>query len=349
VDEGAEIARRCLRRKAALLGVEKLGFQDLMAPLSLRFNDRLDWSDGQARVIGAFESVYPDLARFASQALERRWVDHSPRAGKAPGGFCSTSPVLGESRIFMTFNGAAGDVATLAHELGHAWHGWLLRDARFWSRHYPMTLAETASTFAQQIAIDAVLDHPAATAEARAVMLDARMQDAETFLLNIRMRFLFESAMYEERASGELSVERLCELMARAQREVYGDTLDPEQLDPFFWASKLHFYIAGVSFYNFPYTFGYLFSLGLFARARAEGPGFLPRYEQLLRETGRGSVEEVVSSCLGIDLRQPDFWQASIALIGQDLERWLAVVDELDLAPGPDDPPSQSPSNSQSA
>jgi oligoendopeptidase F len=302
-----------------------------MAPLPLRSHERIEWPQGRERVLAAFDSVYPDLSKFAEHAFDRRWVDHAARPGKAPGGFCSTSPVLGESRIFMTFNGATGDVTTLAHELGHAWHGWLLRDARYWARHYPMTLAETASTFAQQIVIDAVLDDPDAPAEARAVMLDARMQDAETFLLNIRMRFLFESSLYDERASGELSIERLCELMADAQQRIYGDTLDPEQLDPWFWASKLHFYIAGVSFYNFPYTFGYLLSLGLFARARQEGRGFLPRYEELLRQTGRDRVETVVQSCVGVDLQQPDFWQASIDLIEEDLGRWEKVVDELAL------------------
>jgi oligoendopeptidase F len=146
------------------------------------------------------------------------------------------------------------------------------------------------------------------------------------------MRFLFESSLYDERASGELSIERLCELMADAQQRIYGDTLDPEQLDPWFWASKLHFYIAGVSFYNFPYTFGYLLSLGLFARARQEGRGFLPRYEELLRQTGRDRVEAVVQSCVGVDLQQPDFWQASIDLIEEDLGRWEKVVDELALS-----------------
>ena len=153
-------------------------------------------------------------------------------------------------------------------------------------------------------------------------MLDSRMQDAATFLLNIPMRFDFEKAVYEERSKGELSIERLKALMTDAQIQNYGDALDPAQLDPYFWASKLHFYITGISFYNFPYTFGYLFSFGLFARARAEGPSFLPRYEALLRRTGSASAEVVARDALGVDLEAPEFWNASIDLIAEDLARF---------------------------
>jgi oligoendopeptidase F len=192
-----------------------------------------------------------------------------------------------------------------------------------------MTLAETASTFAEQLVIDAVLDDDDAPPEQRALILDARMQDAATFLLNIPMRFYFERAVYEERQAGELGVARLKELMETAQRECYGDTLAEDELDPWFWASKLHFYITGISFYNFPYTFGYLFSLGLFARAKQEGPEFVERYVELLRNTGSDGAERVVKNCLGIDLASPDFWHASIDGIERDAERFESAVDAL--------------------
>ena len=185
-----------------------------------------------------------------------------------------------------------------------------------------MTLAETASTFAEQLIIDAVLANPDASPQERATVLDSRLQDAAVFLLNIPMRFFFEKAVYEERATGELSVSRLKELMLNAQRQCYSDCLAEDELDPWFWASKLHFYITGISFYNFPYTFGYLFSLGLFALAKQEGPSFLPRYEELLRLTGSDTAERVAARCLGVDLEAPDFWNASIDLIKQDLGRF---------------------------
>jgi oligoendopeptidase F len=322
VEARAELPRAYLRRKAGLLGQQHLGFQDLMAPLPLEDRSRIAWADGCARVVDAFGAGYPDLARFAEMAIERRWIDHSPRPGKRPGGFCSTSGLCGESRIFITYNGAAGDVSTLAHELGHAWHGWLMRDLRTWARRYPMTLAETASTFAENLVIEATLEDPRTSAEERLFTLDARLQDAAAYLLNIWMRFRFERALYEERASGELGVQRLKELMQQAQQDCYGDALDSEQLDPWFWASKLHFYITGLSFYNFPYMFGYLFSLGIFARAREEGADFLPRYEALLRDTGRDTAEGVARRHLGVDLETPEFWNASIDLIERDWQRF---------------------------
>ena len=325
VGERLELPRRYLRAKARALGKDRLGFHDLMAPLPLeQEEERVPWAEAEQRVVSAFAGFYPDLAGFAERALEERWVDHTPRSGKRPGGFCSTSKWIGQSRIFMTFNGAPGDVATLAHELGHAWHGWVMREMRPWARGYPMTLAETASTFAENLVVETALGQ--ASGGALAATLDSRLQDASAYLLNILMRYRFECAFYEERAAGEVGVPRLCELMADAQREVYGDVLDDAELDPWFWASKLHFHIAELSFYNFPYTFGYLFSTGLFARALAEGPSFLPVYEDLLMRTGSQSAEVVAREVLGVDLEQPDFWHGPLDWIEAHLPRFEAAL-----------------------
>jgi oligoendopeptidase F len=324
-----EVPRRYLRHKARILGVERLGFQDLMAPLPVETQARVSWEDARERVLSAFEGFYPELRDFAHAAFERRWIDYQPRPGKRPGGFCSTSKLIGQSRVFITYSGALGDVSTLAHELGHAFHAKVLADARLWACRYPMTLAETASTFAEQLVIDAVLESPDAGSEDRAAMLDSRMQDGSAFLLNIPMRFLFEKAVYEERAAGELTVSRLGELMAEAQRTCYGDCLSEDGLDSWFWASKLHFYLTGISFYNFPYTFGYLFSLGIFARAKREGPSFFPVYQKLLRMTGSDSAENLARSHLGVDLEAPDFWNASIDLIESDLVRFEQATGAL--------------------
>ncbi len=329
VEDRSDVAQRYLVKKARLLGREKLGFQDLMAPLPVESHERIPWPNARERVCDAFARFYPALADFARDAFERRWIDWQPRPGKRPGGFCSTSSWIDESRVFITYNETLGDLSTLAHELGHAFHGRVMSGMRPWSRRYPMTLAETASTFAEQLLIDAVLDEPRAPAEQRALILDARMQDASTFLLNIPMRFYFEESLYRERAAGELSVTRIKQLMLDAQHRCYGDALDENELDPWFWASKLHFYITGISFYNFPYTFGYLFSLGIFARAKQEGPAFLPRYEELLRLTGSDSAEDVARNSLGVDLEGHDFWNASIDLIDADAERWETAVADL--------------------
>jgi oligoendopeptidase F len=324
-----EVARRFLRRKAGLLGRERLGFQDLHAPLPVSSPRRVPFDEGRERVLAAFEAFDPELAEFARGAFHRRWIDWRPRPGKRPGGFCSSSSWIRESRVFITYDGADGDVSTLAHELGHAYHAWLVRDLRPWATRYPMTLAETASTFAEQLVIEAGLSGPDSGPEERAAILDGRMRDAATFLLDIPMRFDFEKAFYEERGRGELAPGRLCELTLQAQRQNFGDTIAEDELDPWFWASKLHFYITGLSFYNFPYTFGYLFSLGIFSHAKQEGHGFLPRYRELLRQTGSDTAERVARRALGIDLEQPEFWNASIDLLETELGRFEETVEAL--------------------
>ena len=225
----------------------------------------------------------------------------------------------------MTYTGTPADVLTLAHELGHGFHNWAMRGLRPWACVYPMTLAETASTFCEQVVMDALLER-ASDREQQLRLLDARLQDAASFLLNIPMRFWFECAVYEERAEGELGVARFQELMLDAQRRAYGDALAPDELDPWFWASKLHFYLSQTSFYNFPYTFGFLFSLGLFARGRKEGPQFMPQYRALLQETGSAMAEDVARQVLGVDLTSTEFWRECTALIAADASAFEALT-----------------------
>ncbi len=321
-----QLPQAYLRRKAKLLGQESLGFHDLMAPLADGDTSRVSWQQGAGQVQAAFDGSYPELGRLAKRAFDERWIDYNPRAGKRPGGFCSTSHLTGQSRIFMTFNGGMGDVQTLAHELGHTFHSYLMREMRPWAADYPMTLAETASTFAENLVTSAAIDDPQTSKAHRIRILDQRLQDSTAFLLNTPMRFDFECAFYEARKLGELSVADLKGLMIDAQKKNYGDSLNPEQLDPWFWASKLHFYITEISFYNFPYTFGYLFSLGIFARFLEEGASFLPTYENLLMQTGSAPAEQVAMDVLGVDLGRPEFWNASIDLIDRDWTRFQELL-----------------------
>lgn len=322
--ERAEVARAILRERARRMGKEQLSWADLEAPLPGAPVARISYDDAARRIADAFHRFYPDLGHFAEEAVAKRWIDYQPRPGKRPGGFCSSSPLLRESRIFMTFDGAIGDVSTLAHELGHAWHSRVMAEMRPWARGYPMTLAETASTFAEQVLIDRILSDGAADPAEKEAVLDGRLSDATQFILNTTMRFTFEAAFHEERAAGEVSAARLCELMRDHQREWYGDTIAEDAFDPWFWASKLHFYISGLSFYNFPYTFGFLFSQAIFARAKEEGAAFLPRYEALLRDTASATAEDVAHRHLGADIEAPEFWNASIDLVAADLEKFTA-------------------------
>lgn len=317
-----ETARDFLRLKARIMGVPRLGWQDLSAPLPGMEAAPLDFVSGGARLVNETRAAYPDFANFCESSLAAKWVDWTPRDGKRPGGYCTGSTRLRQSRIFMTYHGAFGDLMTLAHEFGHAYHTHVMAEQRPLNTHYPMTLAETASTFAENLLLDQLLKSPELTAPQRLKLLDSRMEQAAAFTLNIPSRFLFEKRFYEERARGEVPLSRLHELMRQAQEECYGDSLDPQQLDSYFWASKLHFYITDISFYNFPYSFGYLFSLGVYARFQQEGAGFLKNYERLLADTGRASAEEVARRHLGVDLGQPDFWLASLDQVARNADQF---------------------------
>jgi len=326
VRDRREIWQNFLHAKAEIMGGECFGFQDVQAPLPFQDNERISWDDACQSVLETFYNSYPNLGDFAAMALRKRWVDYQPRPGKLPGSFCSTSTIICESRICLTYNGTLGDPSILAHELGHAFHAWLMRDLRPWSRRYPMTLAETASIFAEQLAADRFVENASSSKKQQAVLLNKRLSDASLFLLNIPMRFDFEKAVYEERSSSELSISRFKELMLESQKFYFGGSLDENWLDPWYWASKSHFYSSKISFYNFPYIFGYLFSQGLFARFKQEGSAFLSGYETFLRTSGSDTVENCAWQYLSIDLKTPDFWNATIDALAENVNIFKSAL-----------------------
>ena len=342
VEINREIPRSYLRKKARIIGKPKLGFQDLACPLPFQeTTGRFSWQEAVKMVLDAFQSFYPGLAEFARSMLALRRVESEKRPGKRPGAFCTKSLKTRESRVFMTFGGSLGDVRTLAHELGHAFHSWVMRDMRPFSCEYPMTLAETASTFAEGVLAASLIEDKSLADLMKAQVLASRLDHAALFLLDIHMRYLFEKALYTERSSGEMAVSRLKALMIEAQRQCFGDVLAEDEMDPMFWASKLHFYMAGVNFYNFPYTFGYLLSEGLLARARKEGKEFFPRYENLLRITGSYPAEEAVKRAMDIDITTDSFWEEAIEGIADEVKRFEAWFYDTPIAaeffplPGP--------------
>ncbi len=315
-----ELPRRILKFKAKQMGQKGVAWFDLGAPLNLANQEKLSWERAQTTVGQSFLRAYPALGNFFQQhVIGKSWVDWEPRPGKRPGGFCTSSMLSKESRIFMTYNDSLGDVLTLAHESGHAFHGYLMREVRPYGRSYPMTLAETASTFGEQVLMNGLLDDPKVSDARKAMILDVEVGHGAIYLLNIPVRYEFEKAFYEQRASGELSVSRLKELMVETQRRVLGAVLEDGGEDPYFWASKLHFYITGITFYNFPYTFGFLLSRGLYAMFKKEGADFLRRYEEFLRLTGSDTAENVARRALGRDLTQPDFWSEAIRSLEEPL------------------------------
>ena len=314
--DNADLPRRAIRLAAKHQGTPALAFYDLEAPqIPAPASESLTWQQACETVSSAFHKAYPRLGDYFDSMLRNSWIEAQPRPGKRPGAFCTGSLLKREERIYMTWNGTVHDMVTLAHEAGHAWHSCVLRSARPMAAEYPMTLAETASNFGEMILLDGLMKSPDLTPAVRQWLLDQELLRAHAYLLNIPMRYEFERSFYEARSLGEVSAEDLSTLMNNAQRKLYGDTLLPDGTDPMFWASKMHFFITGVSFYNFPYVFGYLLSQALFARFHDEGPAFLPRYEAFLALTGSASCESAARETLGADITKPDFWASAVRAI----------------------------------
>lgn len=310
-----------LKKKADLLGLDKLSMYDIGAPLTSTVK-KSTYTEGADFIVDHFREFSPKMADFAKMAFDKRWIEAEDRTGKRPGGFCTSFPASEQTRIFMTYSGTSSNIATLAHELGHAYHQHVMNDVNGLNQGYAMNVAETASTFAEMIVADASVKS-AQNKEEKMALLEDKIQRSIAFFMNIHARFLFEARFYEERKEGMVSVGRLNELMVEAQKEAYIDSI--EDYDPNFWASKLHFHITGVPFYNFPYTFGYLFSLGIYAHAKEKGGSFEDDYIALLRDTGRMTVEDLAKKHLDVDLTKPDFWEHALQLCVKDVQEFLAL------------------------
>ena len=328
VDNNKDMFTAFFARKAELLNLDGFGWQDQVAPLTKvgDFEPSEQTYDEIANfIVKNFGQYSPKMANFAQMALDKQWIEAEDRPGKQPGGWMDSLPDAHESRIFMTFTGSVNDASTLAHELGHAFHSSVLTDLPVWRDAYAMNIAETASTFAELLIADANIAAAQSDAE-KVVLLDAKMTNPVSMFMNIRARYLFENAFYTERAEGYVPAERLNTLMTNAQNEAFNGLLT--KTHPHFWSSKLHFYIDSVPFYNFPYTFGYLFSAGVYSWVQTQD-NFEDAYIALLRDSAHMSIEDLAQKHLNVDLTQPDFWQAGADLIQKDINEFLRLSQQF--------------------
>ncbi len=316
------VFRRYFRRKAARLGKEALAWWDLFAPVG-ESQKRYTYAETQQLLLDQFGLFSDRLQALARRAFDQQWIDAEPREGKQGGGFCMDLPAVEESRILCNFDGSYEQVSTVAHELGHAYHVECLAGKTMLQRPTPMTLAETASILIQTFVTDAVLAQ-AANAEEELPILEELLIDAGQVVVDIYSRYLFEKEVFERRAGAELSADELCELMTSAQRDTYGDGLDSRYLHPYMWAWKPHYYIPSLSFYNYPYAFGMLFGLGLYAIWQEEGKAFLPKFDDLLSSTGEGTSADLAAR-FGVDIRDRGFWENSMRIIEARIDRYLAL------------------------
>lgn len=322
--ESLPMFRRYFKLKAKLLGYEGgLKFYDLFAPVGRMQGDYTP-EDARALLVKEFGAFSPRMAGMIGRAFDERWIDMYPREGKTGGAFCSGVHPLGMSYVLTNFEGSYSSVSTLAHELGHAYHNECMRDVPVLMADYPMPLAETASIFNETLLAQRMLEK--ADKPMRIAMLEQQLGDAAQVIVDILSRFLFESEVVERRKDTALSPRELCQIMLDAQKQTYGDGLDPECMHPYMWACKSHYYSTGVHFYNFPYAFGQLFAVGVYALYEKEGAAFLPTYEKLLRSAGSGSVREVAAG-VGIDVADVNFWRSSLKVFEDKLNELEALAE----------------------
>jgi oligoendopeptidase F len=322
--EQRAIGQRALRAMGQALKIQPMGPWDLFAPPPNESQTQgFSFEAAIELVAMAFGQFNPAMGDFVLMMAKQGWIDAKPTPNRATGAYCSSFSEPREPRIFMTFEGSMNNVLTLAHELGHAWHNWVMQDLPRYKTYYPMTLAETASIFGETLVRDALFEQ-ASTPEQKLTIAWADGAAAATFLLNIPARFTFEQKLVEARQQGFAIADTLKTMMADSWQHWYEDSL--ASYDDLFWASKLHFSIAALGFYNYPYLFGYLFSLGIYAQKHHYGPEFNRLYINLLRDTGQMTAEDLVQHHFQQDIRQPDFWQASLALVDQAVRKLEALV-----------------------
>ena len=309
--------RRYMKAKARALNLEKLEWFDLGAPVG-QSKSEWSWAASQKFLSENFGAYSPKMAQFSDRAYDESWMDAPPRLGKVGGAYCTgTRP--GESRILTNFDGSYHAVSTVAHELGHGYHNLCLENRSPLQSEIPMTLAETASIFCETLALQAAIKD--ADTQERIALLDNSLSSSLQVVVDIHSRFLFESSVFAKRAERELTETEFCELMLDAQHQTYGD--DMASYHPYMWAVKLHYY--GPTFYNYPYTFGLLFGLGLYAIYQSEPDEFRAQYDEFLSECGMADAKTLAAK-FGIDVTTPKFWTASLDVIRAQIAEFESLV-----------------------
>ncbi len=311
--------------KAKALGHNNgLPWYDLYAPV-IENDSVYPFEKGAEFVVKQFSTFSSELGDYAKTAVDNDWIDVYPRAGKVGGAFCHNLNAIKESRFLLNYGNQFSDVTTMAHELGHGYHGHCLNNEHLLNTEYSMPIAETASIFSETIVKKAALKESDLLSQLS--ILDNELGDCGQVIADIYSRFLFESRVIEERKNGPLSVERVKELMVNAQKEAYGKGLDHQFLHPYMWTWKPHYYESDYAFYNFPYAFGLLLAKGLYGLYLKEGESFADKYKSFLSRTGKMTIEQVCES-INIDLTDESFWKNSIDMIQEDLNLFEELLNQ---------------------
>lgn len=323
IDQKLPMFRRYLKAKAHALGHENgLPWYDLFAPMG-KSSTRFTTQDARDYLVELFSHFDDELSGMVARAFDEEWIDFYPRSGKAGGAFCSGVSCIGQSRILTNFDGTLGDVVTLAHELGHAFHNQCIADHRPLNHDYSMPVAETASTFNECVVMNHAIAQAADDAE-KLNLIESQLQDVTQIIVDIYSRYRFEDAVLRRRKEEFMGAEELCAIMLQAQADSYGDGLDSALRHPYMWLCKSHYY--GSTFYNFPYAFGGLFARGLYAKYAQEGASFVPIYKKLLHTTTVATAEDA-AKVAGIDLTDKEFWLSALAEVEEKIDMFCALVE----------------------
>lgn len=315
--------RRYLKKKSQLLGhANGLPFYDLFAPVG-RVDMSFTYQEAWDFIVTNFRKFSNKLADFADHAFKHRWIDAEPREGKRGGAFCYNIHPIKQSRILANFNGSFGNMTTLAHELGHGYHGQCLFEQSLINSRYPMPIAETASIFCENIVVNAALEK--ANTEEKIAIIENDLQSSTQTIVDIYSRFRFEDEVFKRREKSSIPAKELNTIMLEAQKEIYADGLDHNFLHPYMWVNKPHYYYPDNNYYNFPYAFGELFVKGLYAEYLKRGESFIPEYDKLLSITGKNNLVDVAKTA-GIDLHSIDFWRSSLELIKKSIDDFISLT-----------------------
>lgn len=325
IEEKLPMFWKYLKAKAKALGYEGgLKWWDMFAPMGEN-TATYTVEEAKTYLIDHFKGFAPDIAALMERAFDEAWIDFYPHSGKVGGAFCENLPMIRQSRVLTNFDGAFGDIVTLAHELGHAYHGSQIESHRPLNLDYSMPVAETASTFNETVIMAAALDE-ATEPKVELGLLESQLQDTTQIMCDIMSRYWFETAAFKKTEDGFAFPDELCQMMHEAQLRAYGDGIDPDTLHPYMWLCKSHYYSSSLSFYNFPYAFGGLFAAGLYAKYLEEGEAFLPKYRALLHATTVSTVEDV-AKIAGIDLSDVSFWRSSLGIFEARINRFLELIE----------------------
>lgn len=310
--EQRHVGQDALRLMAQEMKIEKLGPWDILAPYPSKDTSKILFSDAMKMINAAFAEFNPDMAEFSQMMMDKNWIDATPSENRASGAYCTGFANVREPRVFITYEGNMKNIITLAHEIGHAYHSWVMRDLKFSETGYSSSLAETASIFAETLVRDYILKNAKSVDEKKAILWQ-EIEAAATFFINIPARFEFEKGLLEMRKTKTLTVPELKELNKKSWATWYEDTLT--EYNEMFWASKMHFSMSYKAFYNYPYLFGYLFSLGIYAKKDQYGDNFKKLYINILRDTGAMTAEDLINKHFNEDISKKDFWLKSIKIV----------------------------------